>query len=176
MPAARSRPCSSGTSTPRTDARSMASVATALRRHAPKFLKRLAGRGTGVAIRKAFAAILRCRTGELGAVHWGCPRLSASALGRAKLREPALSDLRPQADRAVARKTVAEVTHRRALFSGHLHRSEGTAVGAALTSERATKRSSKPVPTRCGMWPRQPDHCKTRNWASSESCTHGDET
>lgn len=37
-------------------------------------MNRLARHGTGVAIRKAFAAIMRCRTGELGGVHWGCPK------------------------------------------------------------------------------------------------------
>lgn len=50
----------------------MPTVAEAFRQHAPKVLNRLAAADTGVAIRKAFAAIMRCRTGELGGVHWGC--------------------------------------------------------------------------------------------------------
>jgi hypothetical protein len=50
----------------------MSSVASALRRHAPKFLKRLAQLDRGVAIAKAFAAIMRCRTGQLGGVQWQC--------------------------------------------------------------------------------------------------------
>jgi hypothetical protein len=50
----------------------MPSVAAALRQHAPKFLERLRARGKGVAICKAFAAIMRCRTGQLGGVSWLC--------------------------------------------------------------------------------------------------------
>jgi hypothetical protein len=50
----------------------MPSVADALRRHAPQVLSRLAASPHAVAIRKAFAAIMRCRTGELGGVHWCC--------------------------------------------------------------------------------------------------------
>ena len=50
----------------------MSSVASALRQHAPEFLQQLAQLGKGVAIRKAFAAIMRCRTGQLGGVQWHC--------------------------------------------------------------------------------------------------------
>jgi hypothetical protein len=56
----------------------MSTVAEALRQHAPKYLHRLAAANTGVAIRKAFAAIMRCRTGELGGVHWGCTKCDRS--------------------------------------------------------------------------------------------------
>ena len=50
----------------------MPTVAQALRRHAPKYLAQLTAANTGIAIRKAFGAIMRCRTGELGGVHWHC--------------------------------------------------------------------------------------------------------
>jgi hypothetical protein len=53
-------------------------VAQALRQHAPKFLQQLTKANRGVAIRKAFAAIMRCRTGELGGVHWSCTRCERS--------------------------------------------------------------------------------------------------
>lgn len=56
----------------------MPTVAEALRRHAPKYLNRLAAANTGVAIGKAFWAIMRCRTGELGGVHWGCTKCDRS--------------------------------------------------------------------------------------------------
>lgn len=56
----------------------MPSVALALRQHATEFLNRLAKANRGVAIRKAFAAIMRCRTGELGGVHWGCTKCERS--------------------------------------------------------------------------------------------------
>jgi hypothetical protein len=56
----------------------MPTVAEALRRHAAEYLHRLAAADTGVAIRKAFAAIMRCRTGELGGVHWGCTKCDRS--------------------------------------------------------------------------------------------------
>jgi hypothetical protein len=56
----------------------MASVAEALRRHAPQYLERLRDSGQGVAIQKTFAAIMRCRTGELGGVHWQCTRCPRS--------------------------------------------------------------------------------------------------
>jgi hypothetical protein len=56
----------------------MPSVALALRQHATEFLNRLKAMNRGVAIRKAFAAITRCRTGELGGVHWGCTKCERS--------------------------------------------------------------------------------------------------
>lgn len=50
----------------------MNSVAAALRRHAPEYLARLSHSKANVPIRKAFAAIMRCRTGQLGGVQWQC--------------------------------------------------------------------------------------------------------
>ena len=56
----------------------MPSLAKALRQHASPFLDALTKANRGVAIRKAFGAIMRCRTGELGGVHWGCTRCDRS--------------------------------------------------------------------------------------------------
>jgi hypothetical protein len=50
----------------------MSSVAAALRRHAPRYLAGLPDTKANIPIRKAFAAIMRCRTGQLGGVHWQC--------------------------------------------------------------------------------------------------------
>lgn len=50
----------------------MTSVAAALRRHAPRYLAGLADCIANIPIRKAFAAIMRCRTGQLGGVQWQC--------------------------------------------------------------------------------------------------------
>lgn len=50
----------------------MTSVAAALRRHAPLYLARLSHSPANIPIRKAFAAIMRCRTGQLGGVQWQC--------------------------------------------------------------------------------------------------------
>jgi Putative transposase/Transposase zinc-binding domain len=50
----------------------MTSVAAALRRHAPAYLAGLADTHANIPIRKAFAAIMRCRTGQLGGVQWQC--------------------------------------------------------------------------------------------------------
>lgn len=50
----------------------MASVAEALRRHGPEYLRGLSDTTANVPIRKAFAAIMRCRTGKLGGVMWQC--------------------------------------------------------------------------------------------------------
>ena len=50
----------------------MTSVAAALRRHAPQYLRSLSRAPANIAIRKAFAAIMRCRTGQLGGVQWQC--------------------------------------------------------------------------------------------------------
>lgn len=52
----------------------MPSVAEALRLHAPRYLERLRNSNRGIAIQKAFTAIMRCRTGELGNVQWQCTR------------------------------------------------------------------------------------------------------
>lgn len=52
----------------------MTSVAEALRRFAPRFLRRLHGCDSGIAIGKAFSAIMRCRTGQLGGVRRDCMR------------------------------------------------------------------------------------------------------
>lgn len=49
----------------------MSSVAEALRRHAPEYLRRNAST-PNIAVQKAFAAIMRCRTGALGGVKWQC--------------------------------------------------------------------------------------------------------
>lgn len=50
----------------------MTSVATALRRHAPQYLAGLPRTKANIPIRKAFSAIMRCRTGQLGGVKWQC--------------------------------------------------------------------------------------------------------
>jgi hypothetical protein len=50
----------------------MTSVAAALRRHAPQYLAGLPDTQANIPIRKAFAAIMRCRTGQLGGVQWQC--------------------------------------------------------------------------------------------------------
>lgn len=50
----------------------MASVAEALRQHAPQYLKKLPDSDANVVIRKTLLAILRCRTGALGGVQWQC--------------------------------------------------------------------------------------------------------
>ena len=50
------------------------SVAAALRRHGPEYLQSLPRTKANVPIRKAFSAIMRCRTGKLGGVMWQCGR------------------------------------------------------------------------------------------------------
>lgn len=52
----------------------MSSVSEALRVHGPEYLRRLPVTAATVPIRKAFGAIMRCRTGELGVVRWQCAR------------------------------------------------------------------------------------------------------
>jgi len=50
----------------------MTSVAEALRQHAPEYLRQLPLTIATIAIRKAFSAIMRCRSGALGGVEWQC--------------------------------------------------------------------------------------------------------
>lgn len=50
----------------------MASLAAALREHAPQYLRGLQESQANVPIRKTLSAIMRCRTGELGGVQWQC--------------------------------------------------------------------------------------------------------
>jgi hypothetical protein len=56
----------------------MTSVAEALRQHAPEYLRRQALTTATIAIRKAFSAIVRCRTGALGGVERQCVRCGRS--------------------------------------------------------------------------------------------------
>jgi len=52
----------------------MASLAEALRQHAPEYLQQLPRSKANVHIRKTLQIIMRCRSGELGSVHYGCTR------------------------------------------------------------------------------------------------------
>jgi len=56
----------------------MTSVAEALRQHAPEYLRRQAVTIRTIAIRKAFLATMRCRTGALGGVERRCDRCGRS--------------------------------------------------------------------------------------------------
>lgn len=52
----------------------MGSLSAALRQHAPAFLRQLPRSKQNVNVRQTLTTLMRCRTGELGSVHYGCKR------------------------------------------------------------------------------------------------------
>ena len=103
----------------------MPSVAEALRQHADGYLAEFSTR-MPIQHKRVLAAITRCRTGELGHLHYECDVCGRDALGRSKLRKPSLSQLPVGQDATLAGQADRPVVAG-ALLSRHVHGARGAA-------------------------------------------------
>ena len=152
----------------------MPTVADALRQHADGYLRQYADR-MPIEHKRVLAAITRCRTGELGHLHYDCAPADAR-IGSAAVAGIVIVPTASRTRRKSGWPSEPLSCCRCLTIWSRSRCPRRCGRSSAPTSESATKRSSTPAARRFANWRRDRVSSAPTGWDSSARCTPGDAT